>query len=191
MSELQVASIGIKSITADITSLKTLKPWLAERYDRMMENSIIFWCQPGSPIGHAVVHQPKSLLIFDSSRRWRAGYCNLPAARGFWVSYSRSTTSPKPKPLIRFTSGYKLDRTIQVLSRMLKNSWVSEASLLFHWGLVESDSSLCSLTAWSNQPMPAKLSPRRINAVARVNPVIPLISKVNTLMAVRPAQTNA
>jgi len=42
MSELQVASIGIKSITADITSLKTLKPWLAERYDRMMENSIIF-----------------------------------------------------------------------------------------------------------------------------------------------------
>ena len=42
MSELQVASVGIESITADITSLKTLKPWLAERYDRMMENSIIF-----------------------------------------------------------------------------------------------------------------------------------------------------
>jgi len=42
ITELQLASDSIESITADITSLKTLKPWLADRYDRMMENSILF-----------------------------------------------------------------------------------------------------------------------------------------------------
>ena len=42
LSELQNDSDAIEVVTADIKSLKTLKPWLVDRYNRMMDNRFVF-----------------------------------------------------------------------------------------------------------------------------------------------------
>jgi len=42
LSDLQDTSDLIEDISADITSVKKLKPWLASRYDQMLENGIFF-----------------------------------------------------------------------------------------------------------------------------------------------------
>jgi len=42
LKDLEDASVVIDVLTAEITSLKTLKPWLEDRYDHMMENSFTF-----------------------------------------------------------------------------------------------------------------------------------------------------